>query len=233
MLKLAGNPGLAAQAFAPGFDLAKGFPNPRQPLDDINTTCQGARRPGCAGRTIGYVFQDFNHRSSPGNRSSEHACGTAAPAACHPARYQPVGRPGSGPRTCSRVPRPPADVAHIAVSRVTSIMTSAMASTTADRNLFMAARGYRFPSGARLLAGGEHHAPMCPRPGEADHATSRVRRDADREPGRIGLDHQAAADHQPDVTWRHHGAIAAGEESQIPWLDLIGGDLRPPQPLLL
>jgi pimeloyl-ACP methyl ester carboxylesterase len=34
---VAGNPGTEAGAFAPGFDLAQGFPNPDQPRDDINT----------------------------------------------------------------------------------------------------------------------------------------------------------------------------------------------------
>jgi pimeloyl-ACP methyl ester carboxylesterase len=38
LLKVAGNaaPDPAAEAFAPGFDVAKGFPNPNQPRDDIN-----------------------------------------------------------------------------------------------------------------------------------------------------------------------------------------------------
>ncbi|MCW2963950.1 MAG: alpha/beta hydrolase fold protein [Actinomycetia bacterium] len=40
LLEVAGNllPDPAAVAFAPGFDVAKGFPNPDQPRDDINAT---------------------------------------------------------------------------------------------------------------------------------------------------------------------------------------------------
>src|ERR1017187_7894526 len=76
-------------------------------------------------------------------------------------------------------------------------------------------------------------ATVRPGTGEADRLAVAVRRDPDREPGREGLDHHAAADHQADMARRRRRTVSADEEDEIPRLDIGGGDLRAPPPLHL
>src|SRR5215472_12338753 len=90
------------------------------------------------------------------------------------------------------------------------------------------------------LGGREFDARVGPWAGEADdllETSGRIRLsvggDADREAGRVGLDHLAVADHQSYVAGCGHRPVRAGEKHQVAWLNLGSGDLRAPGPLLL
>src|SRR5215469_2616127 len=78
-----------------------------------------------------------------------------------------------------------------------------------------------------------HNGCAGPGPREADRVAIAVRRDPDREPGGVGLDHESAADDKAHVARRLRAAISAGEEHEVARLRLMKIDPRSPLPLLL